>query len=159
MTDNKVRRRTVYCLTKKIPDENYDMYVGSTCKPLSKRLSHHKNYSKKVFIKDSKFYKRLREVGPDNWCIKPLLVHTCSKKDIRHFENKWIEILNADLNEKSPIQDDQTEKHRISKIRKRNIDEKKYYCDVCEKAFQSNSNLNQHRDSLKHQYAYLNSLD
>ena len=159
MADGKVKKWTVYCIPKKIPDDNYDVYVGSTCKPLSKRFIEHKLRSKIKPDKDSRYLKRLAEVGSDNWVIKLLFVNTCSKKEIRQFEKKWIRILDADLNMISPILDDERYKHQMIKLRKRNLEEKKYYCEVCEKPFQCNWSLNRHFDTLKHQFTYLNSLD
>ena len=159
MTDKEVKRRTVYCITKKVSDDNYDMYVGWTCQTLSERFSQHKYQSKTHFCKDSRFYHRFRDVGPDNWNIKPLFVYTCSEDEMKQFEKKWIEILDADLNVKSPILDDKRKRDCTVKLYKRNLAEKKYYCEVCEKGFQSKWELNQHKDSLKHQFTFFNSLD
>ena len=101
----------------------------------------------------------MKQVGLENWKIVPLFEKTCKKDEILKVEKKWIEILDADLNKKSPLIDDRRERDRVAIIYKRNIAEKKYYCEVCEKAFQTNWFLNQHKDSLIHNYAFLNSLD
>ena len=73
----EVKKRTVYCITKKIPDEKYDVYVGLTSKKLSTRLSEHKSNCKRTFNKNSKINKRMRQVGVENWKIVPLFEKQC----------------------------------------------------------------------------------
>ena len=161
MADDEVKKRTVYVLSQKTPDENYDMYVGSTSRTMLERLAEHKSESKRR--KNSariKLYKRMTEVGLEEWKITPLFQNTCAKDEIRKFEKNWLEILDADLNTITPFSKYNVKNREIASIiKKRNVDEKKYFCDVCEKAFQSNWHLNQHKDSLKHQYAYLDTID
>ena len=125
-------------ITKNVPDENYDMYVGSTSLSLIERLSKHKYKSKLPYYKDSRFYHCLREVGLNKWNIKALFVHTCSKNEIKQYERKWIELLQANLNTNSPLLDEKSHKDRLVEVHKRNLAEKKYYCDICDKPFQSN---------------------
>ena len=94
--------RTVYCLTKRVPDENFDVYVGSTSMSLEERLRIHVMEVRRGCRK-SKLYERMREVGFGKWKIVPLLTLGCTEEEIRTFERKWCEILEADLNMKSPI--------------------------------------------------------
>ena len=94
--------RTVYCLTKKVPDENYDVYVGSTSMSLENRLQIQKWKAKQGGVK-SKVLKRMSEVGVENWKIVPLLTLECTRDEIRSLERKWCEVLEADLNTISPI--------------------------------------------------------
>ena len=159
MTDNEVKRRTVYLLCHKGLDFGRDVYVGSTSQTLAKRLREHKCDSKRRGNEESKSYTRMMEIGLSNWTVRPLLTLECTQDVIRGFERMWCKILRSDLNTNSPIQDDKRERDRMVKFYKRNLAEKKCYCDVCDKAFPCNWGLNQHKDSLKHQYAYLNSLD
>ena len=100
-TGKKVR--TVYCLTKKVPDENYDLYVGSTSMSLEKRLQSQRTNAKEEQYKGIKVFKRMNEVGLKNWKIVLLLTLECSRDEIRTFERKWCELLEADLNTTSPI--------------------------------------------------------
>ena len=44
-------------------DYNDDIYIGSTCDSLVKRLSKHKRSSKEEEKKNSLFYKLLNEIG------------------------------------------------------------------------------------------------
>ena len=103
MADNEVKSRTVYCLTKKIPDETYDVYVGSTSMSLEKRLSLHKSNAKQKQKENFKIYQRMSKVGLNNWKIVPLLAMECTRDEIRKFERRWCEVLEADLNSYSPI--------------------------------------------------------
>ena len=43
--------------------------------------------------------------------------------------------------------------------RARNRDRKSFFCEVCEISLGSGWALKKHNDRLKHQYAFLNSLD
>ena len=97
--------RTVYCLTKRVPDENYDVYVGSTSLSLAARLSLLKSNARqrRDETTPAKVYKRMNEVGLKNWKIVPLLTLECTKEEIRFFERKWCELLEADLNTNSPF--------------------------------------------------------
>ena len=154
----EVKKRTVYVLSKKITDENYDVYVGSTTMSMTKRLYDHKYHCQQKFY-DSKLYVRMRQVGLDGWKISPLYEKTCTKDEIRKVEKKWIEILDADLNKNSPFSDDSRERERQMRLQNRYVDEKRFFCEVCEKAFQSGRKLSRHKDSLKYQFTSLNSLD
>ena len=151
----------MYILTKKVPDENDDVYIGSTTMSMKSGMSMHKyDCQNEKFYGTSKLYVRMRQVGLEKWGITPLFEKTCKKDEIRKLEKKWVEFLDADLNMISPFLDDNVlERKRVAIIQKRNVNEKKYFCEFCEKAFQSNYLLTRHKDSLKHQYAYLNSLD
>ena len=103
MTDNEVRSRTMYCLTKKTPDENYDVYVGSTSASLSERQRCHRKDSLRLGNEGNKLYVRMRQVGLDSWKIVPLLTLECTRDEIRAFERKWVEVLEANLNSISPM--------------------------------------------------------
>ena len=160
MTDDKVKKRTVYCLSKKIPDENYDVYVGSTSRPLSKRLSEHIHRCQQKFYRESKLHVRTQQVGVKEWKITPLFEKTCEKGEIQKFEKRWIEVLDSNLNTNTPILDDNGKAIKTQeKSAKKAVDEKRFFCNVCEKAFQSNWNLNRHQNTLSHQFTFLNSLD
>ena len=67
MSDDEVKMWKVYCITKKVPDENYDMYVGSTDRSLISTLNIYKHQSK--HLPYTKLYKRMQEVGPSKWEI------------------------------------------------------------------------------------------
>ena len=101
--DDKLIPRTVYLLKR--TDKKHDgtdLYVGSTSSwSLPKRLSVHRHQSK---ISDSKLYRRMSEVGLQNWEIVPLvIIPKCTRTEILNVEKLWLGFLNPDLNTFSPI--------------------------------------------------------
>ena len=95
--------RTVYLIRHKDSEFGKDVYVGSTSLPLGRKLSLHKSISERRNKNRAgrKLYKRMREVGLENWEIKPLLTaeeNISSRADIRKLKKMSRDILNADLN-------------------------------------------------------------
>ena len=155
----EIKPRVVYKLVRTDkPEDGTDVYVGSTSKTLKNRLKDHRHDAGRC---NSKLYKRMFEMGIDNWKILPLLVHICDRKTIQEFERNWIELLSPDLNTYSPLDENPNVNNiEASKRHYRNsIENKTYYCNVCDKAFGKIYALKRHFNSLKHQYAYLNSVD
>ena len=161
MTD-EIKNRTVYmlCRTDK-PEDGTGIYVGSTSQSLPQRLSEHKykagNQSR--FYGNSKLYKKMREVGVHNWKIVPLLTFACNRDTIVAFEEQWVKATGADLNTISPVNEDVAKKEYNRRYYKKNKEEKRYYCGVCAVAFMHTYILEKHLDTLKHSYAWLNSVD
>ena len=87
----EVKQRIVYVSTRtnKADDDDTDLYVGSTSKPLGKRLCEHRCDAIRVGNENNRSYKRMRGIGPGNWKILPLLSRTCDIKTIRELERKW----------------------------------------------------------------------
>ena len=109
MAGNEVKSRTVYLLCNENSDLGCDTYVGSTSQTLAKRLASHKSACSKLGNEENKLYKCMREVGPNNWFMRPLLSQEstmCSSDDIRAFEKMWCKVVCSDLNTKSPIRSD-----------------------------------------------------
>ena len=138
---DEIREWIVYCITKKVPNENCDMYVGSTHTSLSARLSHHR-YNTKQHAKN-KLYKHMREVGHNNWNIKPLFLHTCSENEIRQYEKKFGELLEADLNTYSPVSEDVKRSANAQERFLKNLEQKRFFCNACQINFLHKGNLNQ----------------
>lgn len=162
----ETKPRTVYLLKRTDKaDDGTDIYVGSTSMNLKYRLHSHRCSASYLWkYGGTKLYKKMREVGVDNWEIVPLLSFTCDKNTILEFEKEWIRILKADLNKNSPIGlnmelNKETRKRVQARYYHKNIQNKIHHCDVCDKSFRCNYFLQEHFESLKHQYAYLNSLD
>ena len=151
--------RTVYLVHNKKSETGEDSYVGSTSKSLATRLSCHRSNAYRPGNEENKFYKRMREVGPENWEIVPLLTLECSLKEIRALERGWSETLGADLNTHSPLMTAEEANQRYAKYRARNREQKKFFCEVCATTCGSAVDLRKHNNTLKHQYAFLNSLD
>ena len=168
-------QRTVYLLKR--TDKSYDgtdIYVGSTSLSLKRRLQFHKSASRLIKNCNIKLYKKMCEVGLNNWEMVSLFSISCDKKTILKFEKEQCKKLNSNLNMRSPFTGLENRKdyfvnyHKLNKekilqqkadYRELNKQKKLHYCDVCEKAFGSNSGLKKHFYSLKHQHTYLNSLD
>ena len=162
VTSNDIKTRIVYLLRRiDKEDDGTDSYVGSTSKKLKERLSNHKSFAK---ICNTKLHKRIAETGPENWVIEPLRIHTCNKNKIREVEAKMVRRLQPDLNSISPIDTENKwsnigNKKLLRDLYYRHKQNKTYYCDVCEKAFGKKFNLETHRNTLKHSYAFMNSVD
>ena len=103
MGDNENKTRTIYLICHKGSEIGKDFYVGSTFQSLKKRLNEHRSNASRPGIENSKFYKRMREIGLKNWKIFPLESAVCSRDDIRKLESTWCKILKSDLNSISPI--------------------------------------------------------
>ena len=199
---DEIKNRTVYMLCRKGKKEDgAGIYIGSTFKTLEKRLSGHRSDAQSLKNGGSKVYKRMREIGLQNWKMVPLLTFACDKKTILEFEKQWIGLIGADLNMISPITDQKEYNaayHKANKVainqrhtdyrqnnrdailkqkaeyrmvnrdmllkkdreyRENNVQNKIHHCDVCDKSFGYRKDLNKHFDSLKHSYAYMNSID
>ena len=161
---DEIKNRTVYmlCRTGK-PDDGTDIYIGSTSQPLGKRFSEHKynagNPSRLKYYGSSKLYEKMPEVGVQNWEIVPLLTFACNRDTIFESEKCWVKTLNANLNTVSPVREDLVRRRIMVKYRKKNKEDKRYHCELCDVACMSNRDLQRHFDTLKHSYNYLNSLD
>ena len=68
-----------------------DVYVGSTCQPLTKRLYGHKNTIGKPKYENNKFYCKMQELGTDNFYIELIENFPCStREELRAREGTWI---------------------------------------------------------------------
>ena len=159
---SEIKQRTVYQIVRTDkPNDGTDIYVGSTSLSLKKRLSVHRYHAK---VCNGKLYTRMQEVGIYNWEIIPLLTYSCDKKTIRGFEQQWVELLKSDLNMISSSDTGNKWNHiGLNELKRKhylnNIETKRYYCDVCNKAFYHSEALRRHLNTLKHSYAYMGSVD
>ena len=149
---SEIKQRTVYVLTRtnKADDEDTDIYVGSTSKPLNERLHGHRYNVTRVDCENNKLYKRMRAVGLQNWEIIPLLSRTCDQKTIRQLERKWCGIMNADLNTRLPITTPDEKKQQRANYLGTNKQERRYHCKICNKSFAQKCELQRHSNSKKH---------
>ena len=157
---NDIKPRTVYLLRRTDKEnDGTDLYVGSTSVNLKERLLNHKRCA--IDNWTSKLYIKMQEIGVNNWQIVPLFTFLCDKKTIREFERKCVEVLIPNLNTYSPLSDNYEKRCRQSdrELYHRNIQNKTYYCNVCDKPFGQKVDLKRYFGSLNHSYAYLNSLD
>jgi hypothetical protein len=85
-----------------------DCYIGSTLRPLKKRLQDHKEKSK---TGNCKFYKFIRNVGFDNLSLEILEeVKYTNKNKVRIRENYYYNLLKPSLNEIAPYQSPEDKK-------------------------------------------------
>ena len=126
---DEIKNRTVYVLTRKnkADDDDTDIYVGSTSQPLGQRLCGHRHAAIKPGNENNRLYKRMREIGLDNWEVLPLLARVCGIKEIREVERKWVEILKAGLNSNLPIREEETVEEYNAAYREKNKDAIKEY--------------------------------
>jgi hypothetical protein len=71
--------------------EDSEVYVGSTCQPLSRRMGNHRKSCYSKIKKNRKLYKHMRDIGIENFHI--YLVEDCpcsNKEELRKREGYWI---------------------------------------------------------------------
>ena len=78
----------IYCVRNHITD---DVYVGSSCQPLCKRLSWHKTSINKKNCANYPLYVKMKELGKENFYIELLEKYPCSnKEELRAREGQYI---------------------------------------------------------------------
>ena len=78
----------VYKILNNITD---DVYVGSTCQPLSKRMAWHRNGATNEKKQHYKLYQLMNELGSEHFYIELIHLFPCSCKDELHSEEgQWI---------------------------------------------------------------------
>jgi len=94
--DNKYQNGKIYKIWSLETDE---IYVGSTCQPLHKRLHQHRVRSKREIYKNTKLYSAMTEFGVDAFKIELIDDYPCSDKNALTLrEGYWIRELKALLN-------------------------------------------------------------
>ena len=159
MTSESKCERVVHLMRRTDKFFNWtDFYVGSTSLSLKVRLGIHRHHSK---VCGGRLYTRMREAGAKNWEIISLeTVPLCDRKEILVLEGKYIEELKPDLNKNFPIKENnERNRERARKYYLKSLEEKRYYCRTCEKAFGTNKDLERHFSSLKHSHACMNFVD
>ena len=77
----------IYCIRNTIDD---DIYIGSTCQPLSKRMEVHR-MSLKGYKKHRKLYSKISEIGNDKFYIELVEEYQCENKEqLRKREGYYI---------------------------------------------------------------------
>lgn len=127
---------SVYKLVNKLNDET--IYIGSTIKPLSARLSLHKTvcFNQNYNGYHLPVYKKIRKIGWDN--VKCVILESCPEKtikDLHKLETKYISKLNPLKNtmKKSAIDTEQEPNERACKRCQKVFYYKGYTCKECKK--------------------------
>ena len=88
MTENKYLNGKIYKIWNIAND---DVYVGSTCNPLFKRMSHHRGIVNHPKYAHRALYKMMSEVGVDNFRIELIEDYPCENKEhLRKREGHYI---------------------------------------------------------------------
>ena len=100
MTENKYQNGKIYKFWSSKTDE---IYVGSTCQPLHKRMYKHRccamDYNRTMF----KVYREMNRIGVDSFNIELIENYPCDSKDeLNKREGYWVRELNATLNKQIP---------------------------------------------------------
>ena len=142
MSADVIKNRTVYMLCR--TDGGTDIYIGSTSIPLGYRFSQHKynagNPSRLKWYGGSKLYKKMRGVGVHRWKMVPLLTFACDRATVCEFEQVWIEATGANLNTISSVNEELDKREYDKQHRRNNIEEKRFYCELCDVACKDNYN-------------------
>ena len=78
----------IYQLVNDITD---DVYIGSTCQPLSKQMAEHRNSMKSKRDINVKLYQKMNEIGAENFRIELIKECPCENIDqLRAIEGKYI---------------------------------------------------------------------
>ena len=78
----------IYCIRNYLTD---DIYVGSSCQPLCKRLSWHNSSLNKQKCNNNQLYRKMREIGKEHFYIELLEKYPCSsKEELRAREGQYI---------------------------------------------------------------------
>ena len=128
---------------KLVNNTDKDIYVGSTCELLSKRLYGHKMCAKSKT--QTKVYKHLNEIGWDNVEIILIESFPCANKmELVKRERYWVDQLSPSLNTVRPYVTPAEEKEHEKWYRAQ-----KYVCDIC-KITCTLHNKSVHLNSTKH---------
>ena len=101
----------IYKLVNDVDDE---IYVGSTCRTLSKRKGDHRSSSN--ICPERHVYKHLNGVGWDNVKIVLIENYQCNnKEELFQRERYWIDQLKPTLNKIRPVIDDNEKREQIRK--------------------------------------------
>ena len=115
---------------KLVNDADKDIYIGSTCELLSKRLYWHKLRAK-LSAKtrpDRKVYKHLNEIGWDNVQIILIESFPCANKmELMKRERHWVDHFSPSLNSVRPLVTRTEEKEQEKWYRSQD-----YICNLCQ---------------------------
>ena len=89
----------IYCIRNYVDD---DIYIGSTCQPLSKRMAWHRKTYQQDKVKNRPIYKKMNEIGIDQFYIELIEDYHCETvEQLRRREGELIRenkpVLNKDI--------------------------------------------------------------
>ena len=108
---------------------NDDIYVGSTCQALSKRMYEHRSTCNNSYDAKAKLYQLMREIGQDNFYIELIETYPCnSKEELNAKEGYYIReraTLNMAIAGRKPKQYKQENKEHIKQTNKQYYEDNK----------------------------------
>jgi len=122
---------------KIINDINDEIYIGSTCKPLSNRMGLHRSAARTKQVQ-SKFYARMNELGIQHFRIILIENYPCnSREELNQREDYYIQELKPSLNQRCAIFNEERYTQYQKEYNKEHmyVSQKKYYAN--------------HRDKMK----------
>jgi hypothetical protein len=125
-SDNRYQNGKIYKLVNNVDDE---IYVGSTCLPLYKRLSNHRYDAKKEKMKNT--YKHLNNIGWES--VKIILIenYPCDSKDeLLARERYWYDKLKPSINRQRPLVTKEEYLQYFLDYNDRNKEKRKEYHDT-----------------------------
>ena len=124
---------------KIIHDNSENIYIGSTCSPLYKRMAQHKGSCK--LRNDAALYTYMREYGADHFKIILIEDVPCSRREeLTRREQHYIDLLQPALNMKNALNETPDANHITAKIK-----------TICSCGAEiSNGSMKWHQKSKKH---------
>ena len=153
---NRYQNGAIYKIVNNIDDQ---IYVGSTCLMLAKRLYDHKRTATRK--PNQPVYRHLSEIGWENVRIILVEQFPCDTKDqLEQRERYWYDMLKPKLNKNKPrityseLRTRQTLRDRVA--RKAN----RYYCKFCKYDIIDQPHyLKEHNKSHRHQRNFINHME
>ena len=112
----------IYCIRSHIDD---DIYIGSSCQPLSKRMAWHRKSYHQTKMKNRPLYKKMNELGIDQFYIELIEEYQCENvEQLRRREGELIREMKPALNK--DIAGRTVKEWAVDNFEKRQIINKRY---------------------------------
>ena len=145
MSENKYKNGKIYRIWN---TTNNDVYVGSTCNPLYKRMSYHRGIIEHPKCQHRSLYKMMGAVGVDNFHIELIEEYPCENKEqLRKREGHFIRemgTLNMVIEDRTKKEYKEANKDKISEYMAKYREEKKDQILAKTKEYREN-----HKDEIK----------
>lgn len=125
--NNKYNNGKIYKIWNDIND---DIYIGSTCQSLSKRMGHHREDSQKSQNMNRRVYQQMNDLGLSHFFIELIEYFPCSnREELNKREGHWIRaekpILNTHIAGRTQTEYFNEHKEEILEYRKNYFEENK----------------------------------
>ena len=112
--ENKYSNGKIYQIWNEMTD---DIYVGSTCNPLCKRMAYHRSHHANEKYKHRRLYKLMNELGINIFHVELIELYPCSSMDeLRKREGHFIrQIGNLNMTIEDRTRQEYNEQHKEQK--------------------------------------------